>query len=288
MSRLACAKCQGDRMKLTENEIRQLYLDVSAAYNTTALAVNDGWIHHTSDFGLLEMKTLVKHLPKDGVLVDIGTGMGIAPRLAHKLGARVITVDSLAAAGASAIDNVRLAGIEGHFCDVGRERIPVENGVADCVFFADVIEHLICSPKPVLEEISRVLKPGGTCVSTTPNACRLTVRLKVLMGYSNWPPIHEFFDLDFHSGHHHEYTIGEFQTVFNDTGLDVTEFVLYENNLRTVKIWDMHDITTQNRSRIHRETEPVLATIGRSVLLALTTLRPQLRSDMLLVARKPG
>ena len=36
-------------MKLTDNEVEQLYLDVSAEYNTTPLAVNDGWIHHTME-----------------------------------------------------------------------------------------------------------------------------------------------------------------------------------------------------------------------------------------------
>ncbi len=273
-------------MHLTDNEIQRLYLDVSTEYNTSPLAVDDGWIHHISDFGLLEMKTLVKHLPKDGVLVDIGPGMGIAPRLAHKLGVRVITVDSRPAAGTSAIENVRMAGIEGYFCEVGRERIPVEDGIADCVFFADVIEHLASSPKPVLEEISRVLKRDGTCISSTPNACRLTVRLKMMMGYSNWPHINEFFDLDCHPGHHHEYTIDEFQSVFNSTGLEVTEFVLYESNLRTVNIQGLHDLKTQDRSRTQRGTEPALATIGKKILLALTAMRPQLRSEMLLVARK--
>lgn len=274
-------------MNLNEKEIHQLYLEVSREYNKTPLAVKDGWIYYPNDFGLLEMKALVKHLPKDGMLVDIGTGMGIAPRFAHKLGARVVTVDSLPAAGPSAIENVRMAGIEGHFCEVGRERIPVESGIADCVFFADVIEHLIHSPKPVLEEIFRLLKPGGVCISTTPNACRLTARLKVMMGYSNWANIHEYFDREFHSGHHHEYTIDEFKVVFEKTGFDVTEFVLYEDNLRNVKLESMQDIKTQDRSRIKSETEPVIATVSKKVLLALTALRPQLRSNMLLVAQKP-
>jgi len=277
---------RGFFLKLTEDEIRHMYLDVSTEYNDSPLAINDGWVHQISEFGLLEIKTLLKHFPQNGTLMDIGTGKGIVPRFAHKLGAKVITVDSYAAAGCSAIENVRLLGIEGHFCDVGSESLPAEDATVDCVFFGDVIEHLIHSPKPVLNEIFRVLKPGGVCISTTPNACRLTARLKVLMGYSNWANIYEYFDSDFHSGHHHEYTIEEFKVVFERVGFNVTEFLLYEDSLRNVKIEGMHDLKTQDRKSNQENNESILASLAKKFLLTLTSLRPQLKSNMLLVAKK--
>ncbi len=275
-------------MHISEAEIRNRYLTVSSEYNTTPLAVDDGWVHSPTELGLLELQKVVQHLPKNGVFLDIGTGMGIAPRFVRQLGVRTISVDSLAAAGKSAIENVKLAGVEGYFCDVTREHIPLEEGTVDCVLFADVIEHLIHSPKPVLQEISRTLKPSGVCIATTPNATRLTVRLKVLMGYSNWANIDEYFDCDFHAGHHHEYTIEEFKAVFSKSGFDVADFVLYEDNLRNVKIEGLGDLKTQDRSRTKRESEPLLAMAGKRLLLSLTTLFPQLRSNMLLVARKPA
>src|SRR5258708_1180813 len=302
-------------MHISEAEIRNRYLTVSSEYNTTPLAVDDGWVEATREVGGSELEKVVQHLLKDGVFLDIGTGMGIAPRFVRQLGVRTISVDSLAAAGKSAIENVKLAGVEGYFCDVTREHIPLEEGTVDCVLFADVIEHLIHSPKPVLQEISRTLKPSGVCIATTPNATRLTVRLKVLMGYSNWANIDEYFDCDFHPGHHHEYTIQEysnwanieeyfacdfpaghhpestieeFKAVFSKSGFDVADFVLYEDNLRNVKIEGRGDLKTQDRSRTKRESEPLLAMAGKRLLLSLTTLFPQLRSNMLLVARKPA
>lgn len=111
---------------------------------------------------------MLSRLSEGGVFVDIGTGRGIVPRLVKKLGIRAVTVDSPAAAGTSAIENAALAGVEGHLCNVGQESLPFENEMADCVFFADVIEHLIHSPKPVSDEIRRVLKPGGVCARSPP------------------------------------------------------------------------------------------------------------------------
>lgn len=274
-------------MNLADVEIKRRYLDASREYNNTPLAMRDGWVHQPTYFGLMELSALVKYLPPHGSLIDIGTGKAIVPRVAHKLGARVMTLDSLEAAGTSAIENARIAGIEGHFCDVARTPIPAEASSVDCVYFADVIEHLVHSPRPVIREIFRVLKPGGVCIATTPNAVRLTVRLKVLMGYSNWPNIRDYFSKDFHSGHHHEYTADEFKHVFSAGGFEIIEFELHEDRLRHVRIGGVEDMQTQDRSRSTRTSEPMLARLERGILLLTTSLFPQLRSSMLLVARKP-
>ena len=213
--------------------------------------------------------------------------MGIGARFGRKLGARVISVDSLDAGGRSPIENLKTAGVECHFCDVLRESLPIESGVADCVLFADVIEHLIHSPKPVLLEILRVLKPGGVCIATTPNALRLTARLKVMLGYSNWPNLREYFDAPFNGSHHHEYTIEDFKFVFTATNFSIIEFVLYENNLRVVQIGSLRNITTQMRGKRVPSSEPLRFKIVKAPLLALVDIFPWLRSNMILIARKP-
>ena len=233
------------------------------------------------------MLEIAKHLPANGVFVDIGTGMGIAPRFAKMLGAHAITLDS-SASGGGALDNVKAAGVVGYFCDVEHEALPIDSGTADVVLFGDVIEHMQNSPKPVLSEIFRILKPGGICLCSTPNAVRLTVRLKVLMGYTNWANIQEFFNEKSHFGHHHEYTTDEIKFVFEKTGFEFCELVLYESHLREVKISTMSELKTQGRSRAWERSEPVFITIPKMVLLSLTEVFPRLRSNMLLVARKPG
>jgi len=273
---------------LAEADLWALYRQFSEEYNATPLAVMGGWHHRLTAFGFREMQAIAQHLSSRGILVDIGTGMGIGPRFAVKLGARAISVDNPATAGTSPIENVRIAGVEAHSCDVLREPLPVGDGVADCVLFADVIEHLLHSPKPVLREIYRVLKPGGACVSTTPNATRLTVRLKMLFGYSNWANLREYFDTDFHGGHHHEYTVKDFRFAFETTGFRIDEFVLYEARLRTEKMESLRDMATQTRRHIRRNAEPLRFRLGKAPLLLATQVFPSLRSSMLLVARKPA
>jgi hypothetical protein len=118
---------------------------------------------------------------------------------------------------------------------------------------------------------------------------RLTVRAKVLMGFSNWADVEGYFDEDFHGGHHHEYTIDEFRMVFDRSGFSIKRFMLYESNLREVDIESLGDLKSQTRlyhGTKRRERLPV--TIAKKILLLTTELFPRLRSNMMLVARKPA
>lgn len=274
-------------MNINDKKLNEIYLGVSGDYNKSSLATDEGWVHKTSEFGFIELKKLVNYLPKKNArLLDIGTGMGIVPIVARKLGASVISVDSIDATGKSAIQNVEKFGVFGQFCDICVDKLPLDDNSIDCVFFGDVIEHLIHSPKRALEEIYRVLKPGGVCIATTPNATRLTVRLRVFLGYSNWANINEYFDSGFHGGHHHEYTPKEFRNVFLLTGFEVVEFVLWESSLKDVVINNVDDIPTQGRCHHLIVKEKAIFFVLKKILFAITSLFPNLRSNMLLVARK--
>ena len=99
--------------------------------------------------------------------MDIGTGMGIAPRFAKKLGAKVTTLDSYEASGSDAIENIKNEGIETLFIDILKDKLPFNDNSIDIIFFGDVIEHLLHSPKRVLLEFNRILKPGGVCIAST-------------------------------------------------------------------------------------------------------------------------
>jgi SAM-dependent methyltransferase len=271
---------------MIEAEIESIYKTVVDEYNVTPLAVRDGWVHRPSRWTLIHMRAIAKYLPPGGILVDIGTGCGIGARFALRLGARVISIDSCEAAGSSALENIRLAGAEGYPCDILRDPLPVETGTADCILFSDVIEHMIHSPKSALLEMKRVLKPGGVCIASTPNATRLTVRLKVLLGYSNWPNLREYFHEKGHWGHHHEYTISDFRFAFEETGFVIESLRLYEENLRGTRILKMKEMENRNRSKVQRESEPLKFRMAKAPLVALTEMLPTLRSSMILIARK--
>lgn len=71
-------------------------------------------------------------------------------------------------------------GVEMRRANLEDEPIPYPDDAFDAVLFSEVIEHLPGSPLPALEEIRRVLAPGGLLVLSTPNARYL--RERALLG----------------------------------------------------------------------------------------------------------
>jgi ubiquinone/menaquinone biosynthesis C-methylase UbiE len=276
-------------VQASDATLQDLYRETCDEYNRSPLAVAGGYYHQLNDFTLLQLKEVVKRLPPTGgVFLDIGTGSGIVPRAIRKLGARSITVDWPATGTEDAIRNARDAGVEAHYCDVASERLPLPANSVDCVLFADVIEHLLHSPKPALEEILRVLKPRGGCVASTPNALRLTVRVKVPLGYSNWPLVFDYYDAPFHGGHHHEYAIDEFREVFRRAGFIEVRYFLCETRLGHTDISGFNDIRTHSRSMAVRKGGASRALRALSYGFAFVTwVFPKLRSELVIVVTKP-
>ncbi|MFE0175507.1 class I SAM-dependent methyltransferase [Streptomyces sp. NPDC059002] len=99
-------------------------------------------------------------------ILDIGCGDGTAAATAAPLlaGHRVIGVDwsqdALRRANAHLSHVVR-----GELTDGG---LPFATGAADAVLFSEVIEHLV-DPDSALDELRRVLAPGGHLMLSTPN-----------------------------------------------------------------------------------------------------------------------
>jgi SAM-dependent methyltransferase len=86
----------------------------------------------------------------------------------------------------SGVEKARKHGILAACVDVGTERLPCADGFFDAVFAGEIIEHLV-DPDHLLEEIHRVLAPGGFLVLTTPNLAALHNRLALLLGYQPFP-----------------------------------------------------------------------------------------------------
>jgi len=67
--------------------------------------------------------------------------------------------------------------------DINRERLPLAENSADIVTALEVIEHLV-NPDNMLQEIYRILKPGGYLVITTPNLASYINRARLLFWFS--------------------------------------------------------------------------------------------------------
>ncbi|MFE1173626.1 methyltransferase domain-containing protein [Streptomyces sp. NPDC058773] len=98
-------------------------------------------------------------------ILDIGCGDGSAAATAAELlaGHRLIGVDWSQDALRRA--RTHLPCVRGELTDGG---LPFAAGSADAVLFSEVIEHLV-DPDAALDELRRVLRPGGHLLLSTPN-----------------------------------------------------------------------------------------------------------------------
>jgi len=264
----------------TADTLREVIRD----YNRTQLAREYPFLDHELGHHRLLIDLGLKYLPEavPTTVLDIGTGRGICPRFFARLGHRSITLDFPVTGTNEALNSAAMAGVETHECDCSSQPFPVESDSVDCVYLVDVIEHFPHSPKFLLEEIYRVLRPGGVLIDSTFNALRLTVRLKMLLGYSNWPRVGDYYDSPFHGGHHHEYTEAELTYVHVRAGLRNIEVQLVERNSLYVGVgFD----SLQSGLRKPGEEKPKLQ-LARKLLYAATQLSPSLKSHMYLVSQK--
>lgn len=102
---------------------------------------------------------------------------------------------------------------------------PFENRSFDVVTAFEVIEHIVSTPRVLLRESARVLKPGGVLYLTTPNVCAWA---KVRRMFSQVHPYDAgAYDEDF-SGHHPMCHIYEFepwtlQEIVKSEGFDIVD-----------------------------------------------------------------
>jgi SAM-dependent methyltransferase len=253
-------------------------------YNHSELAVEYPFYDHEFDHHKLLVDLGLKHLKgkSPATILDIGTGRGICPRFFARLGHHSISLDFPVTGTNEALKFAAMAGVETHECDCSSERFPVSSGSVDCVYLVDVIEHFPHSPKFLMKEIRRVLRPGGVLIDSTFNAVRLTVRLKMLLGYSNWPRVGDYYDVAFHGGHHHEYTASELRYVHERAGLRNIEMVSVERNALYVG----EGLESLQSGRRKAGSGPPKLRLARRLLYAATQLSPALKSHMYLVSQK--
>src|SRR4030095_26918 len=120
-----------------------------------------------------------------GRLLDYGSYFGNFALMFARAGFSVDAVDSYRAYEHTFDGPRRVlaeAGVHVHdFDDLGYGLSELETRY-DVVLCMGVIEHIPSSPKPLLDALNRVLRPGGTLVIATPNLVHLYNRQKFARG----------------------------------------------------------------------------------------------------------
>lgn len=107
---------------------------------------------------------LLRHLPKDGLIVDAGCGTAKWPLYLRARGYRVVGIDLSHEAGARA----RRASPGFAFVRGDVRAVPLRDGAVDAVLSLGVVEHDEAGPEAALREARRILRPGGLLVLGVP------------------------------------------------------------------------------------------------------------------------
>ncbi len=114
---------------------------------------------------------LLEYLPnRKTKVLDVGCGSGYFSKKVKERGNEVSGVDI----SKEAIKKLRARGIKGKAVDLD-EGLPYEDESFDVVWCTDLIEH-VTSPKFLLEEINRILRPGGRLLLSTCNSAYFIFR----------------------------------------------------------------------------------------------------------------
>jgi len=105
-------------------------------------------------------------------ILDLSAGAGLSSEKLSELGFRVVTTEyGLPRPMRAGI--LRVGGVDLN------NPLPFRNASFDAVNIVEVIEHIENQPQ-LIRETSRVLKPGGTFLVSTPNVLNLMSRLRFL------------------------------------------------------------------------------------------------------------
>jgi 2-polyprenyl-3-methyl-5-hydroxy-6-metoxy-1,4-benzoquinol methylase len=124
------------------------------------------------------MRSMVPVSPNLRIL-DIGCGTGVNAAFLSKNGHHVVGVDL----SPVAIEQYRARGFEGYVCDIESEPLPFDAGSFDLVYASEVIEHC-ADTGAFLQELNRMLRPGGQLLLSTTNSAFWPFRILGILGHT--------------------------------------------------------------------------------------------------------
>jgi methionine biosynthesis protein MetW len=109
--------------------------------------------------------------------LQVDGGPGWLAKIMADRGARVVMTDL----SNVAVDRARARGINAQQCEIDAEPLPFEDCSFDVVLCDSQLEHRF-NPDHALDEMARVLRPGGRLILLLPNTAHWRVRWWLLTG----------------------------------------------------------------------------------------------------------
>lgn len=177
------------------------------------------WPRVLADLGLLS------HLSSESRILEIGAWPYVMTFALQQLGYRVDSVDLDPSRDVEYLD---ARGLRVQACDIEAEALPFDDHSFDVVVFAEVLEHMGRNAMQALQEMRRVLRPGGMLFVTTPNLYSPANILAFITGRGlAFTPTKAFQRIRGvgHLGHIREYAAKEARELLQCTGFSVEKTV---------------------------------------------------------------
>lgn len=249
--------------------------------------VNRNWQDYR--FVLRHLAPVLGTLPAGREYLDIGAGAGVIPLVLAKAGLPVTVMDTWSEYADSYdnqmgtyqqfMDRFARHGVRWIEHNALNPPLPLPSSSFDMISMFHVLEHL-ASPRTVMQEIYRLLRPNGVLILTLPNVTNLRNRLRLLAGRS--PHTHDIRDWfsDAFFGHYREMTIPELRSVLPSLGL-VVETARYTSACHwNTRYADGQWGRTFRLNSYHQAQ--------KLVYQAVVSLIPSCRYEIFLIARKRG
>jgi SAM-dependent methyltransferase len=173
-------------------------------------------------------------VPKDLPILEIGAAPGHVTIALHLAGYKSIGLDLNELWRETYPSKEWFARLDIRVHDIEKNPLPFPDASFSCVLFTEVLEHIaVTDPFQAIQEMKRVLAPGGLLIFSTPNICNISNIFALLMGVNVFWPTDMFYGgLD---RHNREYTPGEVRRLFERSGFSELTFygINDHNNWRT-------------------------------------------------------
>lgn len=241
------------------------------------------------------LKQLLPLLPTNGSVLDLGAGNGVMSIAFQAAGANATAADNWRPYSQEDTDlnqpSMIHLGDRDHILERFRKHnlhtieidllegnLPLEDETFDMVIILAVIEHFPGSPRKILEEAIRVLKPGGVLAIEVPNVAALRNRLRLLIGRTIHFPIEDWYRSDPFYGHFRELTRAELQKYVEFLGMETLWIRTSDSSFHNTKYSDGH---YERKYRLNS-----IFQIAKALYLSFCLPFPTLQFQILLAARK--
>lgn len=162
---------------------------------------------------------LQAHIPECAKSLDVGCGSGRKVGLWMKSRNRdYVGVD----VSANAVEEARSLGLQASEIDDATS-LPFPDASFDVITCIEVLEHLF-NPNDAIDEMSRVLKPGGILIVTVPNVVHWARRVEFAM-FGRWNPIGDHLSVEqpWRDPHLRFFTLGVLQRMLQRSRFEIIE-----------------------------------------------------------------